>query len=302
MAGLTMVVSSMAQDSTNIPSGPPDKAKVSYAVGTHMGQLLLQVSTNVDVNIAAHAAQDVLGGNPTMIPESEIAPTLNQARTGKMSEQDKAKFSYAAGMRMALLFKRTGEDFDPKMITQAMQDALQGQSKMNEPEMETLFTQAENYERTKKMLNNKTAGAAFLAENAGKPGIHVLPDGLQYQVVQEGTGTYAKPDDLIYIKFTGTLINGVEFDHHPHFLTRTQGTIGGWNDALPKMKVGSEWRIFVPSNLAFGHEGNSFHGVGPDATVIYDLQLISIAPPDGNYEISSGLGHGLDVGNSNTDQ
>jgi hypothetical protein len=62
------------------------------------------------------------------------------------------------------------------------------------------------------------------------------------------------------------------------------------------MRVGSEWRIYSPSDLAYGHRGEAFHGVGPDATVIYDIKLLSIAPAGGNYETSSGMGHGLDVG------
>jgi FKBP-type peptidyl-prolyl cis-trans isomerase len=293
-----ITLSTLAQESSppTISSGPPDKIKLSYAVGMRMGLELLHASTNVDVNIAVHAIQDVLEGKPTMIQESEMAPIFNRTRAGKMGEQDKAKFSYAVGMRMALLFKRTGTDMDPKAIDQAIQDMLQGRPKMKESEIAPLFQQAENYETAKTLLSNETAGKAFLAKNAGKPGIHVLRDGLQYQIIKQGTGSFAKPSDLIFIKFHGTFINGVEFDHHPHFLTRTHSAIKGWNDVLPKMRVGSEWRIFVPPNLAFGHEGDSFNGVGPDATVIYDLQLVSIAPPGGTYEVNSGLGHGLDVG------
>lgn len=279
------------------PSAPPDKAKLSYAVGMRMGTQLILISTNLDMEVAAHAIQDVLDGKPTMIQESDIAPVLNQGRAGKIvTDQDKTKFSYAGGMRMALLFKRTGADVDVKVIEQAIQDVLQGQPKMKQSEIAPLFAQAEAYEKTKDLQDNKNTGESFLAKNAKKPGIQVLPDGLQYQVIKEGDGPLATPDDLIFVKFRGTFINGVSFDQHPHFLTRTIGGIQGWKDVLPKMKVGSEWKIFVPPSLAFGHDGESYHGVGPDVTVIYDIQLQSIAPPGGNYQISSGLGHGLDMG------
>jgi len=147
-------------------------------------------------------------------------------------------------------------------------------------------------------MNNLTAGQAFLAENAKKPGVKTLPDGLQYEVIKEGDGPLSNPDDLVFINFRGTLVNGMEFDKHPHFLTRTTGGVPGWKDVLPKMKVGSKWRIFVPPDLAFGHEGEIHHGVGPDATVIYDLELLSIAPSGTSYQVSSGIGKGLDVGAS----
>lgn len=294
------LVASACAGGTSSAVLPPDEAKLSYAVGMRMGLQLLDAGTNVDDDVAIHAVQDVLEGKPTMIQKSEIATILNQAlnraRTGKGVEQDKAKFSYAGGMRAALSFKQTGVDVDPKVVVQAMRDTVAGKPKMKQSEIAPLFIRAAKYQRAKSQLNNESSGAVFLAKNAKQPGIHVLPDGLQYKIIKQGTGPFAKPSDLIYIKYRGTFINGVVFDQHPHYLTRTHNALKGWSDVLPKMRVGSEWKIYLPPDLAFGHEGDSYHGVGPDKTVIYDLKLLSIAPPGGNYEISSGLGHGLDVG------
>ncbi|HEV2327980.1 MAG TPA: FKBP-type peptidyl-prolyl cis-trans isomerase N-terminal domain-containing protein [Verrucomicrobiae bacterium] len=300
-AGLT-AVSVMATDSlTSTTTAAPDKTKLSYAVGMRMGLQLMEAGTNVDESVAIQAVADVLEQKPTMMPESQVLEVLNDARANKGVPKDTIKFSYAGGMRAAYIIKHSGVDVDPAVVVQAMQDVAQGQPKMKQSEIAPLFIRAAKYAAVEKEVTNQAEGSAFLAKNAKNPGITVLPDGLQYQVVQNGTGPYAKPDDLIYIKFRGTFINGVEFDQHPHFLTRIHNGIKGWNDVLPKMHVGSEWRIYVPSDLAFGHQGESFHGVGPDATVIYDITLLSIAPSGGNYEISSGVGHGLDVGATATD-
>jgi FKBP-type peptidyl-prolyl cis-trans isomerase len=295
-------VSVTATDSlTSTTDTAPDKAKLSYAVGMRMGLQLMEAGTNVDESVAIQAVADVLGRKPTMMQESQVLDVLNDARANKGVPKDPIKFSYAGGMRAAFIIEHSGADVDPIVVVQAMQDVVQGKPKMKQSEIAPLFIQAARYAAVKKDVTNQADGAVFLAKNAKNPGVTVLPDGLQYQVVQDGTGPFAKPDDLIYINYRGTFINGVAFDHHPHFLTRIHNGLKGWNDVLPKMRVGSEWRIYVPSDLAFGHHGESFHGVGPDATVIYDITLVSIAPPGGNYEISSGVGHGLDVGASAPD-
>jgi FKBP-type peptidyl-prolyl cis-trans isomerase len=285
-----------------IAPAAPDMAKLSYAVGMRMGMQLLEAGTNVDINIAIHAVEDVLQGKPTMLEQGDLPEILNEGRTGHaVSDQDRARLSYAGGMRLALLFKHTSLEVDPGVVAQAMQDTVQGKPTMKQSEIAPLFIQAAKYEAQKKQVANEAEGAAFLAKNAKNPGINILPDGLQYQIVHDGDGPLAKPDDLIYIKYRGTFINGVEFDQHPHFLTRIHSGLKGWNDVLPKMRVGSEWRIFAPPELAFGDRGESYHGIGPDSTVIYDITLLSIAPPNGNYEVSSGLGHGLDIGSTAPD-
>src|SRR5205823_3657714 len=85
---------------------------------------------------------------------------------------------------------------------------------------------------------NKAEGEAFLAKNAKAQGITVLPDGLQYRVMQPGTGQTPTTNDLVFIKYRGRRIDGTEFGHHNRFLTRMDGGIKGWQDALQRMKVG----------------------------------------------------------------
>lgn len=298
VAGLVSV-SAMATDSlTSTTITAPDKAKLSYAVGMRMGTQLMEAGTNVDENVAIQAVTDVLQHKPTMLQESEVLDILNDARAHKGAPRDLIKFSYAGGMRAAYMIEHTGVEVDPAVVVQAMQDVAQGKPQMKQSEIAPLFVQAAKYQAAEKEVTNKSEGTAFLEKNAKNPGIKVLPDGLQYQVIQSGTGPFAKPDDLIYVKYRGTFINGVEFDQHPHFLTRTQSGLKCWSDVLPKMQVGSEWKIYAPADLAYGHRGEAYHGVGPDTTVIYDITLVSIAPPGGNYETSSGVGHGLDIGAS----
>ena len=284
------------------PLTPPDKEKLSYAVGMRLGLQLMNASTNADLHITSQAVLDVLEGNPTLIQEPEIAPLLNQTRTSEgaaPATMNRDKVSYAAGMRLGLQLKRTGVDLDAKTIKQALDDLLQNKPKMKESEIAPLLMAAESYTLAQKTTGNKNAGDAFFAKNAKEPGVTTLPCGLQYKVLTAGTGQKATTNDMIFVKFRGTTLEGAEFDRHDHFLTRIDGGIQGWQEALPRMSVGEKWRIFVPSALAFGEEGLSFRGIGPNAALIYDLELLSIAPP-GDYQVRSGVGHGLDVGASSS--
>jgi len=298
-----MTISARGGGSAPTPSASdaPNESKLSYAVGTRLGLQIMDAKSRIDTDVAIQAIQDVLDGKPTLIPESDLGTFLNQAHspgTGDQAAEDKKNFSYAGGMRAAMMFKRNGFDLDTKIVCDAIRDELNGKSKMDETETVTLFKQAAAYQLAKKAVGNKAEGDAFLSKNAKAPGITVLPDGLQYQVIQPGTGPLATTNDLIFVKYKGTFVNGTEFEHHNHFLTRTYGGIEGWKEVLPQMKVGAEWKIFVPPSLAYGDQGLASRGISPGATLIYDLQLVSIAPPGGTYQVNSGLGRGSDIDNN----
>ncbi len=133
--------------------------------------------------------------------------------------------------------------------------------------------------KTRQALAEKYRGEGreFLAANAKKAGIVSLPSGLQYKVVQEGKGKSPKPDDTVTVHYRGTLIDGAEFgssyrDDKPATFT-ISGTIPAWREALPLMKEGAEWQLFIPADLAFGERGPL-----ADRTVIYEIKLLAIEP------------------------
>ena len=137
----------------------------------------------------------------------------------------------------------------------------------------------------------KVEGEVFLAKNAKADGIKVLPDGLQYRVIKEGTGPIPTTNDLVFIKFRGKHLEGGEFDHNNHFLTRTTGGILGWQDALQRMRVGSKWQIFVPPQLAFGEEGDPYLHIPPADGLPAILEMLSIPqegdPPDRHWSFGA---------------
>ena len=284
--------------STLKPSGPPDKEKVSYALGMNLALQRKRTDADVDINAFTQGLLDVLDAKPTQISESEIPELLNQARADRLDDKthaQKEKVAYALGMRMAGQLKRVTADVDSKIIIQGMKDVLEGKpTKLQESEVEPLFEQAKAYGAHKQSEKNKADGEAFLAKNAKADGIKTLPDGFQYRIVQEGTGERPTTNELIIVKYRGNFVDGKEFDRSEHFLTKSDGGMKGWQDALQRMRVGSKWVIFIPSELGFGHEGEPGHDIGPDATLIYEMELVSIARPGDPLIGTGSLGHGLD--------
>ncbi|MGI9330376.1 MAG: FKBP-type peptidyl-prolyl cis-trans isomerase [Gammaproteobacteria bacterium] len=128
---------------------------------------------------------------------------------------------------------------------------------------------------------NAEAGAAFLAQNAKTEGIVVLPSGLQYKVVTEGDGPKPGLDDSVEVNYRGTLIDGTEFDssyaRNSSATFAVNQVIPGFTEALQIMPVGSSYQFYIPSELAYGEAGAG-QNIGPNATLIFDIELLEIKP------------------------
>ena len=126
---------------------------------------------------------------------------------------------------------------------------------------------------------NKTEGETFLAANKNKEGVVTLPSGLQYKILKAGTGPKPTASDSVVCNYRGTLVNGTEFDSsykrgQPATFP-VNGVIKGWTEALQLMPVGSKWQLFIPAQLAYGERGAG-PDIGPNATLIFEIELLSI--------------------------
>jgi len=139
-----------------------------------------------------------------------------------------------------------------------------------------------------KALGNKKVGQEFLAANSKKPGVVTLPSGLQYQIIKAGAGPKPKLTDMVRVHYHGTLIDGRVFDSsvdrgQPIELN-VNGVIPGWTEALQLMPVGSKWKLFIPSELAYG-DRQAGQLIAPGSTLVFDVELLDIvnqtapAPP-----------------------
>jgi FKBP-type peptidyl-prolyl cis-trans isomerase FklB len=199
----------------------------------------------------------------------------------------KDKLSYAIGIDMGTALKRNEIDVNPDVVVRAIKDVLSGSKLLlTDEEMKTALTAlqkdliAKQQERMKALgEKNKKEGAAFLAKNKKKKGVKVLPSGLQYKVITEGKGKSPKATDTVIVNYRGTLIDGTEFDNsykrgQPATFSVGGGMIKGWAEALQLMKEGSKWELFIPAELAYGEPGRP--GIPPNATLIFEVELISI--------------------------
>ncbi|HEY5914122.1 MAG TPA: FKBP-type peptidyl-prolyl cis-trans isomerase [Verrucomicrobiae bacterium] len=205
-------------------------------------------------------------------------------------KDDKEKASYAVGTSFGNMIKRSGMELDLDVAMAAMKDFLAGKEmRLTDMQVQETLRNYQMEARRKTAEKNKKEGAAFLAENKGKPGVKTLTVALsetnkvdlQYKVVTEGTGNKPGSNDTVTVKYRGTLIGGKEFDNSEKrgqpAKFRVNGVIKGWTAALEQMKVGSKWEVFIPSELAYGDMGNP--NIEPGSTLIFDVELLGTEPP-----------------------
>ena len=210
---------------------------------------------------------------------------------GQPFKDEKDKASYAVGLNYGSNLKRQEVELDANQFFQGFKDAYSGKPLLTDQEMRDVLNaysqslRAKQEEKRKQLAEkNKKEGEAFLAENKNKPGVLTLgTNGLQYKILTEGSGDIPKPEDTVSVNYRGTLIDGTEFDSSAKAgkpaTFRVNGVIPGWTEALKQMKVGSKWQLFIPSDLGYREFGKP-PSIGPGATLIFEVELVSIqAPP-----------------------
>lgn len=215
--------------------------------------------------------------------------TVSFAADKLVSEED--KLSYAIGSDIGKNFKRQGISINPKVLQQGMQDSLEGKpSAMTEQEMKETVQNFQKKMMMKRMADmqkqaelNKKEGEDFLAKNKSKPGVKTTQSGLQYKVLEKGTGASPKSDDMVTVEYTGRLINGTVFDSTEKtgkpVKFNVGGVIKGWTEALQMMKPGGKWEVYIPSDLAYGSR-QAGGPIGPNQTLIFEIKLLSVDKKD----------------------
>ncbi|HKS96456.1 MAG TPA: FKBP-type peptidyl-prolyl cis-trans isomerase [Terriglobia bacterium] len=201
--------------------------------------------------------------------------------------------SYAIGMnegrRLSQGIKQNDLDVDQALILRAVKDALSGSKfLLTDEEAQTTLkalqaelVKAQELKAQQLAETNKKESDEFLAANKAKDGVVTLPSGLQYKVLEEGTGPKPSVSDMVTVNYRGTLLNGTEFDSsykHGQPATFNVGQIiKGWTEALQLMPVGSKWELYIPPDLAYGARGAG-QNIGPNSALIFEVELISIQP------------------------
>jgi FKBP-type peptidyl-prolyl cis-trans isomerase len=218
-------------------------------------------------------------------------PAMTEEGKGAFKTQ-KDRVSYLIGIDMGKRLKseidKQSIAVDPAIVANAIKDMLSGgKMLMTDEELQAVRTalqeemQAKNRERTKELSDkNMKEGQAFLAANAKKEGVKTTASGLQYKVLTEGKGKMPKKTDTVTVNYRGTFIDGTEFDSSvkrgkPATFALNQ-VITGWTEALTLMNEGSKWQIVVPSNLGYGPVGMPGSPIGPNAVLVFEIELLTV--------------------------
>lgn len=223
-----------------------------------------------------------------------IASPAADTKPPELKDQ-KDKVSYSIGMDIGRNIKRQNLELNLEALSAGIRDAIAGgKAALTEEESREVMNAYRTEMQSKQQSQakeqgekNKKEGEAFLAANVKKEGVKThqvkLPSGtnavLQYKVMTAGTGAKPTTNDTVITHYRGTLIDGTEFDssyrrNEPATFAVT-GVIKGWTEALLMMPVGSKWQLFIPSELAYGERGAG-RNIGPNATLIFDIELIGI--------------------------
>ena len=213
-------------------------------------------------------------------------------------DTNQQQVSYIIGRDLARNFAQQGLELDFDVLSAALKEAAQGQpSQLNPDQMQAAMEQLQQRMETQDDQDAqqgdgngsvkssgptddaKAAGEAFLSQNAQKEGVKTLPSGLQYEVLTEGAGRHPSLQSSVTTHYHGTLIDGTVFDSsyqrgQPATFP-VNGVIAGWTEALQLMGEGAKWRLYIPSNLAYGKRGAG-RDIGPDSALIFDVELLKV--------------------------
>ncbi len=266
LAGMLLCGISLAQQSSAPPTNPPAASTTTPATPK------TQTSTTAK--------------SGTTAAKKTPAPLVLK------TEKDKA--SYAIGMNigkgLAENMKKDQVEVNNDILLRGLKDALAGnKSLLTDEQIQAALTTLQNDLRKHQqelhdaeVAKNSSAGTAFLAANKAKPGVVTLPSGLQYKIITEGNGPKPTANDVVICNYKGTLIDGTEFDSSYKRGKPASIPVGrvikGWTEALEMMPVGSKWQLYIPPTLGYGEAGTNGGPIGPDATLIFEVELLSIQP------------------------
>lgn len=256
-----------------------------YQMNSHLvtGLVLAGMLT---MPILSHAAPAKGTASTTAaVPASPQATAATAARVAPATETD--KLSYTIGVDMGTNLKAQNLGINADMLAQGIKDAMSGAPLLlTKPQMDQTLDTFQKQLMAKQQQafaamaeDNAKKGADFLAKNKTQPGVQTLADGLQYKIVDPGSGTPPTANDTVTVDYEGTLIDGTVFDStykrgKPASFKVSQ-VIPGWQEALKMMKPGAQWMLYIPSQLAYGKQGVG-GPIGPNETLVFKVKLISV--------------------------
>jgi FKBP-type peptidyl-prolyl cis-trans isomerase FkpA len=286
------------QDKTTLAT---ERDKVSYMIGMDVGNSILPVGADIDMASFERSLRNALAGGKPLLDDAkskEIGQALIARITARNGQQPGATAPLPAlskedagllvGSDVGRRLAPVKDEIDVPVMLQGLRTTLaKGTTLLTDAEARTVGeafskrmmakTQADAAAKAGK---NKAEGDAFLATNKSVKGVYTTPSGLQYMVLRQGAGPRPKPSDKVRVNYRGTLLDGTEFDSsyggQPAEFSLSQ-VIPGWTEGVSMMPVGAKYRFWVPGALGYGEQGTPGGPIGPNATLVFDVELLGLA-------------------------
>ena len=220
--------------------------------------------------------------------QSTSTLTVNQLNSDKHKiaagfKTNKEEISYSIGADLGENFKEQGIDIDPSVLAKGLNDAIHGKTLLSRAQMVDILKNFQQQLISKKEAElktlsnkNKQQGDAYLAANKNKPGIITTQSGIQYKVINPGSGTNPIDNSMVKVDYTGSFIDGTIFDKSKTPVTFSiNNVIPGWTEVLKLMKPGSTFQVAIPPQLAYGEHGVA-KAIGPNQTLLFTIHLIEV--------------------------
>ncbi|RUL89528.1 FKBP-type peptidyl-prolyl cis-trans isomerase [Tautonia sociabilis] len=250
-----------------------------------------------DLMVTALAALLAIGPSAVPAQDQPKQPAAPAAQPGGGLTDLNSKASYGFGLNVGRALKAQADQFqlDARLVARGIADGLNdAQPLLTEEQLAQVMQEfeqqllARQMEAEKAMLEqnkelaaqNKAAGDAFRTKNAEKAGVKTTATGLQYEPIKAGQGASPTLTDTVTINYKGTLLDGTVFDSTEGREPMTfpvNEFIEGWRQALQMMKVGDKWRVVIPPELAYGETGTPGGPIPPNATLVFEIELLGIA-------------------------
>ncbi len=303
--GMTAAAGVAAQDSAQVQGAlASERDKVSYMIGMDVARSIESVKDDLDMAAFERAVRNAFEGGKPLLGEEEMQQTgqaLMQtiaARRGQtppgmapgtqVTPPPKDKVGLLVGADVGRSLAPVKAEIELPVFMQALRTALAGgKTLLDEAQAQTVRAafsqrmqaklQAEVAERGAK---NKAEGEKFLAANKSVKGVFTTPSGLQYMVLRQGAGPRPTPGSSVRVNYRGTLLDGTVFDSS---YDRGQpaefpldGVIAGWQEGMALMPVGAKYRFWIPGELGYGASGTPDGSIGPNAVLVFDVELLGI--------------------------
>lgn len=275
-----------------------EREKVGYAIGIDVASSFEPIASEVDVAALRRAVENAFAGKEALLSQEEAQKTDQALRTVMMAKSGQQVPGVAPGSQPpALDREKVGlmlgsyaigpslspirEDLDLDSVFQAITTVFaKGTPLMDRQQAQATLQAFSTAKQAAAGANNRKAGNEFLAKNKTQPGVVTTASGLQYQVLRAGSGERPIASSRVRVNYEGKLLDGTVFDSsYQHGEPAEFGlgqVIPGWTEGLALMPVGSKYRFWIPSELAYGSNGTQSGPIGPDATLTFDVELLAI--------------------------